>query len=90
MVKVIYGLALSTLLGFVMGWLTVRGTEAVCRSMDRRKTTHFFKNAQRAGAAFMAFMHGAQDGQKFMGVFLLGIFLSSGRDRFLPSSSRFG
>ncbi len=29
----------------------------------------------RRGAA-MAFMHGAQDGQKFMGVFLLGIFLS--------------
>ena len=24
----------------------------------------------------MAFMHGAQDGQKFMGVFLLGIFLT--------------
>jgi len=27
----------------------------------------------------MAFMHGAQDGQKFMGVFLLGIFLANGR-----------
>ena len=27
----------------------------------------------------MAFMHGAQDGQKFMGVFLLGVFLSQGR-----------
>ena len=27
----------------------------------------------------MAFMHGAQDGQKFMGVFLLGMFLSSGQ-----------
>ena len=26
----------------------------------------------------MAFMHGAQDGQKFMGVFLLGFALSSG------------
>ncbi len=29
---------------------------------------------QTAGAAAMAFMHGAQDGQKFMGVFLMGIF----------------
>jgi PiT family inorganic phosphate transporter len=27
----------------------------------------------------MAFMHGAQDGQKFMGVFLLGIFLVNGQ-----------
>ena len=30
------------------------------------------------GAAAMAFMHGAQDGQKFIGVFLLGMALSSG------------
>ena len=28
----------------------------------------------------MAFMHGAQDGQKFMGVFMLGIFLAGGQD----------
>ena len=27
----------------------------------------------------MAFMHGAQDGQKFMGVFMLGIFLVKGQ-----------
>lgn len=27
----------------------------------------------------MAFMHGAQDGQKFMGVFMLGIFLAQGQ-----------
>lgn len=27
----------------------------------------------------MAFMHGAQDGQKFMGIFLLGIFLAKGQ-----------
>ncbi len=27
----------------------------------------------------MAFMHGAQDGQKFMGVFTLGIFLANGQ-----------
>lgn len=36
------------------------------------------KQAQIAGAAAMAFMHGAQDGQKFMGVFLMGIFLAGG------------
>ena len=35
--------------------------------------------AQTAGAAAMAFMHGAQDGQKFMGVFLMGVFLAGGR-----------
>jgi PiT family inorganic phosphate transporter len=29
----------------------------------------------------MAFMHGAQDGQKFMGVFMLGVFLAEGQSQ---------
>ena len=74
-VKVLYGLGLSTVLGFGTGFLATRLTELCCRNMNRRKTTGFFKKAQIAGGAGMAFMHGAQDGQKFMGVFLLGIFL---------------
>lgn len=78
-VKVLYGLALSTVLGFALGWIAVRGVELVCRGMDRRKTLGFFRGAQAAGGAAMAFMHGTQDGQKFMGVFLLGIFLANGQ-----------
>ncbi|RDU22539.1 inorganic phosphate transporter [Anaerosacchariphilus polymeriproducens] len=77
-VKVLIGLALSTFLGFSMGWVAVKLTELLCKKMDRQKTGPFFKNAQIGGAAAMAFMHGAQDGQKFMGVFMLGIFLSQG------------
>ncbi|MFV0529693.1 MAG: anion permease [Lachnospiraceae bacterium] len=77
-VKVLYGLGLSTILGFVMGWITARLTEFICRNMERQKTTGFFKNAQIFGGGAMAFMHGAQDGQKFMGVFLLGLFLTQG------------
>lgn len=76
--KVVYGLLLSTVLGFVMGWLTAKGIGGLCRNMDRRKTGRFFKGAQIGGGAAMAFMHGAQDGQKFMGVFLLGAFLAKG------------
>ncbi|HIT31762.1 MAG TPA: inorganic phosphate transporter [Candidatus Enterenecus stercoripullorum] len=78
-VKVIYGLVLSTVLGFALGWIAVKGVELVCRGMDRRKTLGFFRGAQAAGGAAMAFMHGAQDGQKFMGVFMLGIFLANGQ-----------
>jgi PiT family inorganic phosphate transporter len=77
-VKVLYGLALSSVLGFVSGFLMVRLIELVCSGMDRRKTVGAFKKAQIFGGAFMAFMHGAQDGQKFMSVFLLGIFLVGG------------
>lgn len=78
-IKVIYGLALSTVLGFGVGWLVVKLVEEICRGFDRRKTVSAFKNLQITGAAGMAFMHGAQDGQKFMGVFMLGIFLAQGR-----------
>ena len=79
-IKVIYGLALSTVLGFGMGYVVVKLVVLVARRFDRRRTAGFFGGAQIAGAAAMAFMHGAQDGQKFMGVFMLGMFLSRGSD----------
>lgn len=78
-IKVIYGLGLSTVMGFGAGWLIVKVIEQLCYGLDRRKTVGVFKNAQIAGGAGMAFMHGAQDGQKFMGVFMLGIFLAQGQ-----------
>lgn len=78
-IKVIYGLVFSTVLGFVMGWVTVKITEFCCRGMNRRRTNKFFQGAQNFGGAAMAFMHGAQDGQKFIGVFLLGVALANGQ-----------
>ena len=77
-IKVIYGLLLSTFLGFVFGWLSAKLTELICRRMNRKRTNVFFQKGQVFGGAAMAFMHGAQDGQKFMSVFLLGIFLVNG------------
>ena len=76
--KVLYGLVLSTILGFAFGFVSTRLIELICRNMNRKKTERFFKKAQIFGGASMAFMHGAQDGQKFMSVFLLGIFLARG------------
>jgi PiT family inorganic phosphate transporter len=78
-VKVIYGLVLSTVMGFGVGWIVVKLIEEICCGFDRRKTVGVFKNAQIIGGAGMAFMHGAQDGQKFMGVFMLGMFLAQGQ-----------
>ena len=78
-IKVIYGLVLSTVLGFGMGWLCARLTGAICQGISRKKTNGFFRSAQICGGAAMAFMHGAQDGQKFMGVFMLGVFLANGQ-----------
>lgn len=77
-IKVIYGLVLSLALGFVMGFLVCRLVVAICRRMDRRRTNRVFRLAQIAGAAAMSFMHGAQDGQKFIGVLFLGIAFANG------------
>lgn len=78
--KVLVGLVLSTLLGFASGFLFAKLTVWVFHRSDRRKTQGIFKNAQIFGAAAMSFMHGAQDGQKFMGVMILGTFLANGLD----------
>jgi PiT family inorganic phosphate transporter len=48
--------------------------------VERRKTEPVFKYAQIAGAAYSAFMHGAQDGQKFMGIIILCLFMSQGKE----------
>ncbi|MGN0636175.1 MAG: anion permease [Acutalibacteraceae bacterium] len=75
-IKVIYGLGLSTVLGFVSGFVIVKTVALLFRNVRRSKTQGFFRGAQIFGGAAMAFMHGAQDGQKFIGIFLLGISLT--------------
>ena len=78
-IKVIYGLILSSVLGFAMGYGTTKLMAFLFKRMERRKADRFFKGGQIAGSAAMAFMHGAQDGQKFIGVFLLGTFIAGGQ-----------
>ena len=77
-IKVIYGLVLSLILGFAIGYAVCRLVVIICRRMNRQKTNRFFSYAQILGAACMSFMHGAQDGQKFIGVLFLGIAFSNG------------
>ena len=77
--KVLIGLVISSVVGFVLGYLATKLTEFICRNMNRRKTENFFSVGQVVSASLMAFSHGAQDGQKFMGVFMLGMFLAQGQ-----------
>ena len=79
-IKVVYGIVISVVVGFGLGWLVCKAVELLFRRADRRKTEPFFKGAQIVGAAFMAFMHGAQEGQKFMGVIILSTYLIKGID----------
>lgn len=78
-IKVIYGLFLSLALGFALGWGICKLLTSICANMDRRRTNKAFKYAQIFGAAAMSFMHGAQDGQKFIGVLLLGVAFCNGQ-----------
>lgn len=79
-VKVIYGLVISTVLGFGLGWGIGRAIPHLCRFAPRHQANTAFGWLNVAAAAFLAFMHGAQDGQKFMSVAMLGIALSLGFD----------
>ena len=79
-VKVLYGLVLSLALGFFTGWLLCRLVTVLFARADRRKANEGFRYAQIAGAAAMSFMHGAQDGQKFIGVLFLGVAFSGGQN----------
>lgn len=78
--KVIYGLGLSTLLGFAAGFVVSKIITLIFKNKNRLKCEKFFSRGQVAGGAMMAFMHGAQDGQKFMAIFILGSFLARGQE----------
>lgn len=78
-IKVVYGIGISVVLGFGLGWLVCKTVTVIFQNADRPKTEPFFRGAQIVGAASMAFMHGAQDGQKFMGVILLCVYMSQGQ-----------
>lgn len=78
-IKVIWGLGLSTVLGFAAGYAVAKLITYLCRNLNRAKSEKFFSRGQVAGGAMMAFMHGAQDGQKFMAIFIMGSFLASGQ-----------
>ena len=73
--KVLIGLIFSTFLGFFGGfWLMV----AIYQLFQRNQpgtVKRIFGKLQILSAAFMAFSHGSNDGQKFMGTFSLALLL---------------
>lgn len=69
--KVIYGFVLSLAIGFILGYLLVKGIEYICRNIPRSKTTNFFIKGEVVASALTAMVHGIQDGAKFIGVIIL-------------------
>ena len=77
-VKVLYGLVISTILGFACGWLFTKIIEFCARGINRRKSAGVWHWAQIFAGAGVAVMHGAQDGQKFLSISMMGIMLCMG------------
>ena len=77
-IKVIYGILLSTLMGFGLAWIFYQVIKRLFANANRQNANAFFRWAQVFTGAGVALMHGAQDGQKFMSIFMLAIMMAAG------------
>ncbi len=73
--KVLIGLGFSTVLGFSISIILMTILYWVLRAVHPATVNRYFSKLQILSAAFMAFSHGSNDGQKFMGVFALVLVL---------------
>jgi PiT family inorganic phosphate transporter len=73
--KVLIGLGFSTLLGFFLSMVVMTSLYWLLRRTSPSTVRGVFGRLQIVSAAFMAFSHGSNDGQKFMGVFALALVL---------------
>ena len=73
--KVLIGILFSTFLGFFFGLFFMIGILWVARRWRPSTVKRVFGRLQIVSSAFMAFSHGSNDGQKFIGVFTLALVL---------------
>jgi PiT family inorganic phosphate transporter len=73
--KVVLGLAFSSILGGVCGLLLMTAIYWLFRNKKPARTRGKFRVWQIGSSLFVAFSHGSNDGQKFMGVFALALVL---------------
>lgn len=74
--KVLIGLVFSTFFGFGGGLLVMSLIYRIFKNVTPSKVRGLFRYLQIFSSAFMAFSHGTNDGQKFMGVFTLALVLA--------------
>jgi inorganic phosphate transporter, PiT family len=73
--KVLIGLGFSTILGFSLGMIVMTSLYWILRRTSPSSIRNVFSRLQILSAAFMAFSHGSNDGQKFMGIFARALVL---------------
>jgi len=80
--KVLIGLGFSTLLGFSISIVIMTTLYWSLRRTSLSSIRSIFSRLQMLSAAFVAFSHGSNDGQKFMGTFALALVLGGAMPRF--------
>lgn len=70
-IKVIIGFFGSLVLGFILGYGVTELIKLLFRKTTKGKSTRFFNVGQIVTSGIMSFMHGVQDGAKFLGISLL-------------------
>jgi PiT family inorganic phosphate transporter len=73
--KVLIGLGLSSFVGFTMSLTLSKGIVRLCANWEPVRARRLFDRLQIASSMFMAYNHGQNDGQKFMGVFTLALVI---------------
>lgn len=73
--KVLLGLFFSSVLGGLGGLVVMASVYWIFRRRAPSTTRGTFRALQIFSSAFMAFTHGSNDGQKFMGVFTLALMI---------------
>lgn len=69
--KAIFGLFFSVVIGFAVAFVLSKVIKQICASGNRLLLNKIFRVLQIFSASSTAFFHGAQDGQKFIGILLL-------------------
>ena len=78
--KVIWGLVLSIAIGLALGYVLSHALRWIFADLTNRDANILFSRFQVAGAGFGSFMHGAQDGQKFLSTAMMAIALATDSD----------
>ena len=82
-IKVGYGLVFSTVFGFAGGLTIMTAIYWVFRRTTPAAVKGPFRALQVLSSGFMAFSHGSNDGQKFMGAFTLALVLAGHLETFV-------
>lgn len=80
--KVLIGLVFSTFLGFALSLVLMTSLYWLLRRANTSSARRVFDKLGVLSAAFLAFSHGSNDGQKFMGVFALTLLLGGALSQF--------